>query len=128
MLSWDLGDWITDAGADVLDKRLADPMGLTPAESVVYEIWLLDTEARNGGLSQYFCNQGLQQWVACQAATRTIGLTSFREFANAVNAVIGAAEDPYEAIWAQGDPAEDLWFSYQALVVHELRGLVQNAL
>ena len=50
MLSWDLGDWITDAGADVLDKRLADPMGLTPAESVVYEIWLLDTEARNGGL------------------------------------------------------------------------------
>lgn len=128
MLSWDLEDWITDAGADVVDKRFADATSLTPAESGLYEIWLLDTEARNGGLSQYFCNHGLQQWVAYQAAARTIGLTSFREFANAVNTIIGAADDPYEAIRAQGDPAEDLWYSYQALAVQELRGLVQNAL
>jgi hypothetical protein len=128
MLPWDLEDWITDAGADVLDKFIADATSLTPAESALYEIWLLDTEARNGGLSQYFCNHGVQQWVACQAAAQSVDLTSFAGFANAVNTVIGSCEDPYDAIQAQGAQAEDLWYSYQASVVQELRGLVENAL
>lgn len=128
MLTWDLEDWITDVGADLVEKRFANASNLTTMESAVYEIWLLDTEARNGGVSQYFCNHGLQQWAACQTAAVAVGLSSFHAFADALNAIIGTAQDPYEVIRAQGDPAEDLWYSYQSAVVQELRGLYQNAL
>lgn len=128
MLTWDLEDWITDVGADLVEKRFANTSNLTTMESAVYEIWLLDTEARNGGVSQYFCNHGLQQWAACQTAVVAVGLNSFYAFADALNAIIGTAQDPYEVIRAQGDPAEDLWYSYQSAVVQELRWLYQNAL
>ena len=128
MLTWDLEDWITDVGADLVEKRFAKASSLTTVESAVYEIWLLDTEARNGGVSQYFCNHGLQQWAACQAVALAVGLNSFRAFADALNRIIGIEQDPYEAVRAQGDPAEDLWYSYQSTVVRELKGLYQNAL
>lgn len=58
--TWDLEDWITDVGADLVEKRFANASSLTTMESAAYEIWLLDTEARNGGVSQYLCNHGLQ--------------------------------------------------------------------
>ena len=128
MLTWDLEDWIKDVGADLVERRFANASSLTTIESAVYEIWLLDTEARNGGVSQYFCNHGLQQWTACQAAALAVGLSSFRAFADALNAIISTAQDPYEVVRAQGDPAEDLWYSYQSAVVQELKGLYQNAL
>lgn len=128
MLTWDLEDWITDVGADLVEKRFSNGSSLTSMESAVYEIWLLDTETRNGGVSQYFCNHGLQQWAACQAAAYAVGLSTFRAFADALNAIIGTAQDPYEVVRAQGDPAEDLWYSYQPAVVQELKGLYQNAL
>lgn len=127
MLTWDLEDWITDVGADLVEKRFANASSLTAMESAVYEIWLLDTEARNGGVSQYFSNHGLPQWAACQAAALAVGLSSFRAFADALNAIIGTAQVPYEVLRAQGDPAEDLWCSYQSAVVKELKGLCQNA-
>lgn len=128
MLSWDLEDWITDVGADLVEKHFADASSLTTIESAVYETWLLDTEARNGGLSQYFCNHGNQQWAACQAANLAVGLNSFQAFADAVNALIGTSQDPYETIRSQGDPAEDLWYSYQSAIVQDLKALYQNAL
>lgn len=128
MLPWDLEDWITDVGANVVDKRYADPTSLTSTEQLVYEIWLLDTEARNGGLSQYFCNHGLPQWNSCLAITESTCLKSFAPFAAAVNALIAGTEDPYLAINARGDEAENLWYPYQTSVVEELRSLCKNAL
>jgi len=128
MLTWDLEDWITDVGADLVEKRFANASSLTTMESAVYEIWLLDTEARNGGMSQYFCNHGHDQWSACQAAALAVGLSSFRAFADALNAIIGTAQDPYEVVREQGDPAEDLWYSYQSAVVQQLKEIYQNAL
>ena len=128
MLTWDLEDWITDVGADLVERRFANASSLTTTESAVYEIWLLDIEARNGGASQYFCNHGIQQWAACQAAAVAVGLSSFRTFADALNAIIGTAQDPYEVIRAQGDPAEDLWYFYQSGVIQELREIHKNAL
>ena len=128
MLAWDLEDWITDVGADLVEKCFANASSLTTTESAVYEIWLLDIEARNGGVSQYFCNHGIQQWAACQAAAVAVGLSSFRAFADALNAIIGTAQDPYEVIRAQGEPAEDLWYFYQSGVIQELREIHQNAL
>lgn len=127
-VTWNLEDWLTDVGASLVERRFANASSLTTMESAVYEVWLLDTEARNGGVSQYFCNHGLQQWVACQAAALAVGLTTFRAFADALNAIIGATQDPYEVIRANGDPAEDLWYFYQPAVVQELSVLYQNAL
>jgi hypothetical protein len=128
MLPWHLEDWITDVGANVLDKRLASPDSLSHLENLIYEVWLLDTEARNGGLSQYFGNHGLSQWQSCLAATEAVGLKSFVPFANAVASLISETEEPYLAIVKQGDEAEDLWYGYQASVVEELQSLCKNAL
>jgi len=128
MLPWNLEDWITDVGADVVDKRYVDPHSLTPLEQLIYEIWLLDTEARNGGLSQYFSNHGVSQWAMCLSAAEAGRLKSFSPFAAKVNSLIAGAEDPYLAIRMKGDEAEDLWYLHQAPVVQELQALFNNAL
>lgn len=128
MLPWDLEDWITDVGANVLDKREVQREALNEQEELVYEIWLLDTEARNGGLSQYFLNHGLAQWESCRRRAGTLGLMSIHPFVEAVNQLLLTAEDPYDAIRSGGDSAEDLWYQWQAPVVQELRALCQHAL
>lgn len=61
MLSSFLEDWLTDAGDRVVRKLAAGVGALSSEERLVFEVWLLDTEARNGGLSQYFANHGLGQ-------------------------------------------------------------------
>ena len=126
MLSWDLEDWITDVGADLLDRHFLNPESLTPIEALVYEIWLLDTEARNGGVSQYFCNHGITQWQSCVAKAKA--LRSFQPFVEAVEKIIQASPDPYRAINSSGRDAEDLWFKYQKQVVLELKQLYASAL
>jgi len=125
MLDWELEDWITDVGADLVDRRLLEPTSLTPTENLIYEIWLLDTEARNGGLSQYFLNHGLAQWQACKEASKS--LTSFQPFVETVDRILGNASDPFEAIRSRGTDAEDLWYKYQSPVVIELRQLCASA-
>mgnify|MGYP007068649949 CR=1 FL=1 len=54
MLSWELEDWITDAGGDVLDKRMANVSALFPIENLLYQVWVLDTGARNGTCPSIF--------------------------------------------------------------------------
>lgn len=126
MLPWDLEDWITDVGANALERRLAGHT-LSPTDQLVYEIWLLDTEARNGGLSQYFCNHGRSQWESCVAAAKHASLSSFEPFALAVASLISNSSDPYSAIREGGDAAEDLWFHHQSAVVRALREFCQDA-
>ena len=126
MLPWDLEDWITDTGADVLEKRLANANALSSIEELIYQIWLLDTEARNGGMSQYFCNHGVEQWQACQAVAHAGKLSAFVPFSDALNSIVAGTPDPYFAIRELGDPAEDLWLRYQLGVVQQLKGLWHN--
>jgi len=126
MLSWDLEDWITDVGADLLDRHFLDPGSLTPVEALVYEVWLLDTEARNGGVSQYFCNHGIAQWQRC--VEKAAGLRAFQPFVEAVEKIIQGSPDPYLAINSAGRDAEDLWFKYQKRVVQELQQVYASAL
>jgi hypothetical protein len=126
MLGWDLEDWITDVGARLLEKQAIDPRSLTPTETLVVEIWLLDTEARNGGLSQYFFNNGLSQWQTCVAAAHC--LNTFRPFVEAVKEMIHGADDPFEAIRSRGNDGEDLWYKYQAPVIVELRQMYGDAI
>ena len=71
MLSWDLEDWLTEEGDKVVTKEAALGLGsLTSRERLIYEVWLFDTETRNGGVSQYFCNRGIAQWDELKKAAR----------------------------------------------------------
>lgn len=128
MLSTHLEDWLTEAGADIVVKRQADIASLSPSEQLIYEIWLLDTEARNGGLSQYFGNRGSAQWQGCVAAAKFANLSSFRLFAAEVGAVIEGSAEPYNAFIQQGAEVENLWYKYQSPVVTELYAFCNHAL
>src|SRR6185436_4212959 len=99
MLPWDLEDWLTDEGDKVVHKAAAADSrdALDPRERLLYEVWLLDTEQRNGGISQYFGNRGLEQWDALSRLAAP-ALPSFARFAAKVNAVVGRSEDPYRAV------------------------------
>jgi hypothetical protein len=124
-LPWDLEDWLTDAGDRVVRKLASSPEAvLTDRERLIHEIWLLDTEARNGGLSQYFCNWGVEQWNECGTLASSGALPSFAAFADRVTALLPRDTDPYLAVLnADGD---DLWYDYQEAVVSELRSFAGN--
>ena len=52
-LPLDLEDWLTNEGGRVVENRaIFGESALLPEEGLIYEIWLPDTETRNGGLSQ----------------------------------------------------------------------------
>ena len=96
MLSWDLEDWLTEEGDRVVRKAaVANSVdALDARDRLLYEIWLFDTEQRNGGVSQYFGNRGLEQWdMLTRLAMPT--LLSFSSFAARVNEVVGRSHDPY---------------------------------
>src|SRR5687768_14480667 len=63
----------------------------------LFELWLLDAEQSNGGVSQYFCNHGLKQWDTLSSLARP-AVASFEPFAVNVDEVIGRRPDPYRAI------------------------------
>ena len=120
MLLDDLNQWLTETGGAMVDKR-AGGQTLSPVEQMVYEIWALDTQARNGGLSQYFCNCGLDQWRSCVATASAVGLTSFCPFAEQVGMLIGGARDSYKALIKKGRAGDDAYNTHCNLIVRELR-------
>lgn len=121
MLPWELEDWLTEEGGEVVEKSVAlGYFSLSPDERLLYEVWLFDTEARNGGVSQYFCNNGNEQWgTLCAAAMST--LPSFPAFADSVNQVVAGQLDPYEAVIESGDALDDAYEAVQARLVSELK-------
>lgn len=120
-MPWHLDDWISDAGADVLEKRQSTGSPLSAVESLVYEVWLLDTEARNGGLSQYFGNHGLEQWRSLVSWVAASSIPSFAPFQARVEQLIEGTGNPSRTIQEQGDEAENLWYGYQPDVIAEVR-------
>ena len=120
MLLDDLNQWLTETGGAMVDKHAAGQT-LTPMEQVVYEIWLLDTQVRNGGLSQYFCNCGSEQWRSCTAAASAVGLTSFGPFSEQVSLLIAGARDPYKALIKKGRAGDEVYDTYSNDIVRELR-------
>jgi hypothetical protein len=124
MLPWDLENWLTDEGDKIVRKAAAlTESALDERERLLYEVWLLDTEQRNGGVSQYFCNWGLAQWNALSRLAAP-ALPSFRSFAANVNGVIANSDDPYQAVIVS--PVDlDAWYDqYQIRLVSELRAAV----
>jgi hypothetical protein len=121
MLPWNLEDWLTEEGDRVVLMR-TQSAELSPRDQLIYEIWLLDTESRNGGLSQYFANRGIEQWRNCVAAASSGVTPSFLPFAGEVAAMIGGSDDPYQSLVKLGRGAEEAWDRYSAAVVSELKG------
>ena len=94
-LHWDLEHWLTEIGVQVVDKKAAHGRAaLSEREKLIYEIWLLDTEARNGGSSQYFANWGMQQWEQCSALAMAFRMPSFPLFAKLLSDFLKGDPDP----------------------------------
>jgi hypothetical protein len=127
-LSWPLEHWLTEAGDLLVRKLAAGEQLMSPCEKAVFEVWLLDTEVRNGGLSQYFANEGLEQWRRCLAAVTPDMAPSFGVFSEQVMQLIAGADNPYRVINSLGAAAENLWYCHQEQVVSELRGSCAVAL
>jgi len=122
---FELEDWLTEAGDQVVRKMAAQgEESLSDREKLIYEIWLLDTEVRNGGLSQYFVNFGMRQWQQC--ASLAMALPSFTGFAKQVTALLSANADPYLAILARESEASEFYYTHQVVIVTELRKIVEN--
>ena len=125
MLPLDLEDWLTEEGGNVVERAAAvnSPDALTARHRLLYEFWLFDTEQRNGGVSQYFCNRGLEQWDTLSRLAAP-AIPSFQRFASKVNEVVGRSGDPYWAI-IQSDVDLDAWYARnQVELVTELRAAV----
>ena len=120
MLPNDLNEWLSDTDSIIVDRRAAGAV-LSPIEQLIYEIWLLDTQKRNGGLSQYFCNCGLEQWRQCIVAANDVGLSSFMRFATQVNALIAGSKDPYKVLIKRGHVGDDIYDEHSSRIVRELR-------
>jgi hypothetical protein len=118
MLPQDLEDWLTDAG-DAVVRKPHDTR--SEEERLIYEIWLLDTEARNGGVSQYFCNGGLDQWRRCVLEASRGTVPSFAPFASQITRMIAGTTDPYEALIQLGSAPDDAWDGAKVAVVSELK-------
>jgi hypothetical protein len=127
-LPWDLEDWLTNAGDLAARKKVAEGLeALDGRERLVYEVWLFDTEIRNGGVSQYFGNRGVEQWERLRAACRTFPMATLKQFIEEVDQALGYAHDRYKAALSASPPLEKrYWDVYQVGVVEELRQLVLN--
>ena len=73
---WELEDWRLDAGGRVEQKAIAGG-DLTPVERLIRECWVFDMHTRNGGVSQYFCNHGAEQWQVLKSASTFPALDQF---------------------------------------------------
>jgi hypothetical protein len=128
MLPWDLEDWLTDEGDRVVRKSAAANSDdvLDATDRLLQEFWLLDTEQRNGGLSQYFCNHGSGQWKTLSRLAAST-LPTFATFAAKVDEVINDSNDPYQAI-IDSDVKLDAWYyENQLALVRELQVAVRRA-
>ena len=121
----ELDTWLTEEG-DRLVRKIATTHGvdaLDARERLVYEIWLFDTEQRNGGVSQYFCNRGLEQWRTLSEIAST-ALTSFVPLAEVVNQVIDNSTDPYRALIKSAVNLDAYYQMHRVRLLAELRSLL----
>lgn len=120
MLPTDLDDWLTDAGLRTARKAAGSkPPSLDEREQLLNEFSLFDTEQRNGGASQYFCNWGLERWRTLSRLASS-HLPSFPGFARGVDAVVGDSADPYAAILGSKTDLDAWYEKHQCSLVAEL--------
>lgn len=126
MLPWELDDWLTELGDHIVKKKASQGFHvLTPTERSVYEVWLFDTEARNGGVSQYFCNEA-ERWNTLLTVADNPMLPSLKAFAGRVQVRISGAEDPYVAAFNAADELDSAYEQFHTRILEELRAFVEG--
>ncbi|HEX2661142.1 MAG TPA: hypothetical protein VHU40_22840 [Polyangia bacterium] len=124
MLPDDLEDWLTEEGDRVVQKvAAAGAASLNRRERLVYEIWLFDTEQRNGGVSQYFANWGREHWDTLCAVAIPL-LPRFSAFAACVHEVVAEAADAYLAVLESDGALDRAYEECRASLVSDLRRAV----
>jgi hypothetical protein len=119
---WEVEAWLLDAGEHATRKMLAEgASSLTRAERLVREVWLLDLEARNGGVSQYFCNRVLAHWQALREAWSVDHVPSLGPIIAEVDTVITGSDDPYLPALAASPGLDEMYEAHQAQMKIELR-------
>jgi hypothetical protein len=120
VLPFDLEDWLTESG----DRVLATPEPWSPHDQLLHEIWLFDTEARNGGPSQYFCNFA-ERWPMLLRLTEQ-WLPAFAPVASAIESVISGAADAYEAALEADEKLDAVYETHQIAIVEALKAVVEG--
>ena len=121
MLPSDLDDWLTEEGDRVV--HLGEREDLSEIDRLIYDVWLLDSEQRNGGMSQYFENHDLDAWRDLRSSAAD-ALPAVAGLAAEVDPVVRDAADPYEAALDA-----DLGAAYKrhsTAIVRQLRDLVSR--
>lgn len=119
---WDLENWLLEAGEQIEQKLIAGEV-LSPAERLIREFWLFDIQTQNGGVSQFFCNEGLAQWQALKEAWLPHKIPSLEPILKEVDRVIFGASDPYLAALDASPNIEEFYDAHQQEVRRELRQL-----
>ncbi|MCB9850965.1 MAG: hypothetical protein H6817_09715 [Phycisphaerales bacterium] len=126
MLPWDLEDWLTDEGDRVVELMANDSSdSLSDVDRLIYEVWVLDTEQRNGGVAQYFANRGLAHWERLCALAKP-SIPAFAEFAARVNGIIAGASSPYDAVSDSDVDLDDCYDDASTAIVGRVRELVSS--
>jgi hypothetical protein len=127
-LPLELEDWLTETGDNIVRKKAAGGIAsLSVAERLLYEVWLLDTEVRNGGLSQYFGNRGIARWRELANLATADVIPCFPAFAKQLDKIIGSSSNPYQVLISRGAEPDELYEKYQEKIVRELRQFYANA-
>ncbi len=122
MNRWDLEDWLTNEGDKFVHKAAAanGPNSLDSRERLIYEVWLFDTEQRNGGVAQYFGNRGLDQWNWLSKFASPV-FASFVPFAIAIDRIVGHSSDPYQAVIDSGVDLDAHYDEFRVRLITELK-------
>jgi hypothetical protein len=122
MLPDDLEDWLTDEGDRVVSKMAESGIAsLCQADRAIFEVWVLDTETRNGGVSQYFANRDHSHWDTLRQLAALEEFRSLRAFINTIDSVIADSDDPYTTIINSSVDLEEAYEQHQTWIVTELR-------
>lgn len=116
----ELEDWLTEEGDRIVHQMAAGETA-SNSDSAIYEIWLLDTEIRNGGVAQHFDNRGCEQWHSLSSVADDHGLKALKRFIDVVDTVIAGVDAPYDAVIDSDVDLDDQYAGVQTTIVTELR-------
>jgi len=123
-----LENWFAEASARIEGKRqTGGNVSLSKDERLVYELWLLDTEIRKGGLTLYFANHGLEQWEHCVALASEI-IPTFARFASMIDKLRSPDSDlsgiGLTAALGSAGRAQRLYHMCRAAIITELHDAI----
>jgi hypothetical protein len=123
-IDWELEQWLLDTGEKVTLKLMAEgPASLSLIERFLREVWILDIQTSNGGVSQFFCNYGLSHWNALKESWPSRDVPGLGPIIIEIDRVIAGAEDPYLATLDASPGIEDVYDVHSSRMKAELRDL-----